>query len=312
MSILNFPTNATMSYQSMLKFLILSFALNIAICKQTISQTGPSEILDTVGYNGRQVLLMSNNKWMYLSDYDKNRSYDSLFKINWITNEIHAYGKERNNHSDEKKLNLLEHGTYVFPLDSFKYLRGFTGYHTGVDLKADKGTNVKAAFDGIVRYASYSQGGYGKLVIIRHYNGLETYYSHLSKILVTVNESVSAGTIIGLVGQTGRATTNHLHFETRFHDNPFRPSAIFNLDDKQLLQDSLLICYDLFNANSNVSNKSALAGGDGEGSVPYTIQKGDTLSKIAQQYNTSVSSLCELNNISSTAILKIGETIFVK
>ncbi len=105
--------------------------------------------------------------------------------------------------------------------------------HTGCDIKLNHGDTVRAAFSGIVRLAKvYS--GYGNMVVIRHYNGLETGYGHLSKILVDANQSVKAGDPIGLGGRTGRATTDHLHFETRFLLDPFNPEILIDFNNFQL------------------------------------------------------------------------------
>ncbi len=296
-------------FLSMLRLPVIITLIFLLVSYAGLAQNNRGEILDTIDFKGRPVVLLSNYQWKYLSDYKKYGGYDSVFNVNWITSGIHAYGSARKNIPHDEKLNLLEHGSFVFPLDSFKYLRGFTGYHTGVDLKANKGTPVKSAFDGIVRFTANTSDGYGKLVIIRHYNGLETYYAHLSKIMVATDDPVSAGTVIGLVGQTGHATTNHLHFETRFRDNPFSPSAIFNYENRQLQSDSLFIDAGLFAINS--THKSLVGKGNDELTI-YTIKKGDTLSKIALEYNTSVKSLCEANHITANAILKIGDNLYIK
>ena len=99
--------------------------------------------------------------------------------------------------------------------------------HTGVDLKTKANDEIRAAFDGEVVFSGpYS--GYGNLVRIRHDNGLETYYSHNSKNLVKTGEQVKAGQVIALTGQTGRASTPHLHFETRINGQPVNPNTYFD------------------------------------------------------------------------------------
>ena len=101
-------------------------------------------------------------------------------------------------------------------------------WHKGNDFAAPIGTSVKASWGGKVRYAEYNHGGYGKMIIIRHPNGLETAYAHLSKINVSVNEYVNAGEVIGAVGNTGHSTGPHLHYEVRLLDNPIDPKLIYN------------------------------------------------------------------------------------
>jgi murein DD-endopeptidase MepM/ murein hydrolase activator NlpD len=99
--------------------------------------------------------------------------------------------------------------------------------HTGVDLKTVNKDNILAAFDGEVVFSG-PFSGYGNLIRIRHDNGLETYYSHNSKNLVKVGEQVKAGQVIALTGQTGRASTPHLHFETRIGGQAVNPNRFFD------------------------------------------------------------------------------------
>jgi hypothetical protein len=283
----------------------------IIISSPTFAQNSFGDILDTIMINDKPALLFSNKRWAYLDDHNKCLSYDSLFSQNWETKEIHAYLNERNKPIHDKTINLLENNsTFVFPLDTFKYLRGFKGSHTGLDLKADFGDSIRAAFDGRVRFADNIRNGYGNLVIIRHFNGLETYYSHLSKILVQVDDVVSAGDVIGLVGQTGRATTHHLHFETRYRDKVFDPLKLLSLQEKNLLSDSLEICKRLFGQEIYSPNRETTVAG-GTDLVYHTVISGDTLYKISRLYSTSVDDLCKWNKISKTSTLRIGQKIKV-
>lgn len=87
-------------------------------------------------------------------------------------------------------------------------------YHAGIDIPDEAGAPIHAAADGVVLRSGWA-GGYGNLVSIRHADGLETRYGHLSRVLVQAGQFVRQGMVIGLVGQTGRATGNHLHFEVR-------------------------------------------------------------------------------------------------
>ncbi len=112
--------------------------------------------------------------------------------------------------------------------------------HAGVDLKLDKGDPVHAAFDGVVRMSRY-YAGYGNCVVIRHFNGIETLYGHLSERNVEVDQPVKAGDVIGLGGSTGRSTGNHLHFETRFQGRPFNPKQIIDFGSDQLASNTIMI-----------------------------------------------------------------------
>lgn len=109
--------------------------------------------------------------------------------------------------------------------------------HNGVDIKAYLGDTIYAAFDGRVRVVKYDASGYGKVIVVRHYNGLETVYGHLCSQLVKVNDEVMAGHPIGLAGNTGRSTGTHLHFETRFCGIPINPLEIFSFKYRDVTDD---------------------------------------------------------------------------
>lgn len=109
--------------------------------------------------------------------------------------------------------------------------------HNGVDIKAYQGDTIYAAFGGKVRVVKNDPNGYGNVIVIRHWNGLETVYGHLSKQIAKVNEHVEAGQPIGLAGNTGRSTGTHLHFETRFCGLPINPNEIFSFQYKDVTGD---------------------------------------------------------------------------
>jgi murein DD-endopeptidase MepM/ murein hydrolase activator NlpD len=126
--------------------------------------------------------------------------------------------------------------------------RRWNKMHKGIDIAHSGNDTVRASFSGRVRYAKYNTGGYGNLVIIRHYNGLETYYAHLSSIEVDINQEIEAGKFIGIIGSTGHSTGPHLHFECRFMGNAFDPELIFDftkgtLKDKIFILESKLFSY---------------------------------------------------------------------
>jgi hypothetical protein len=140
-------------------------------------------------------------------------------------------------------LQRLRNASYSFPLPGARLLSPFGGRrknHAGVDLKTFANDTVRAAFDGIVRM-SKDYAGYGNVVVIRHYNGLETVYSHNSRNLVKPGTRIRTGQAIALMGRTGRATTEHLHFETRINGRAFNPALIFDLKTEKL-QDNILMC----------------------------------------------------------------------
>lgn len=138
---------------------------------------------------------------------------------------------------DEINLRLVrDSGDFCFPVCNPKTSnygwRWHRGHH-GVDIGLNTGDPVRCAFAGVVRVAS-RMGGYGNCVVVRHPNGLETLYGHLSKINVQPNQSVAAGDVIGLGGSTGNSTGPHLHFECRFLYQTFDPEWILDFSNYSL------------------------------------------------------------------------------
>lgn len=174
--------------------------------------------------------------------------------------------------------------------------------HYGLDVKVYVGDTIRAAFTGKVRIVkNYGRRGYGKMILIRHDNGLETVYGHLSKQLVKENQLVRAGEVIGLGGNTGRSTGSHLHFETRFLGIPINPAFMFDFEKQDIVADTYT-----FHKHKSSSGQRQTASGEG---LFYKVKKGDTLSKIASRQGVSVSRLCKLNRISTRTILRPGQVL---
>jgi murein DD-endopeptidase MepM/ murein hydrolase activator NlpD len=177
---------------------------------------------------------------------------------------------------------------------------GFRRYrwHYGTDLKVFYGDPIVAAFDGIVRIVDYERYGYGRYVVLRHLNGLETLYGHMSKTELKVGDQVKAGDEIGLGGSTGRSTGTHLHFEIRYQGNAIDPSSIYDFAEDCLVEDVYAI---------TPSSFQYLA--DARKIRYHKIRRGDTLGHISLRYGVSVSRLCRLNGISRNTTLRIGRTL---
>lgn len=177
---------------------------------------------------------------------------------------------------------------------------GFRRYrwHYGTDLKVYHGDPIVAAFDGIVRIVDYERYGYGRYVVLRHLNGFETLYGHLSKAEVVVGDKVKAGELIGLGGSTGRSTGTHLHFEVRYQGNAIDPSSIYDFTADCLIDDTY-----------QVTPASFQYLADAKKIRYYRIRSGDTLGHISQRQGVSVSRLCRLNGISRQTILKVGRNL---
>ena len=292
---------------TLIKCLVLLFSICLSLTCH--AQKSYGAILDTMVVNNRKVVVFSNKRWAYIDDYSKSLAYDSIFNNNWQTKEIYAYCNEKNHTTEAKTIDLHENNSsFVFPLDSFKFGRGFNNNHTGLDLKAPLGDSIRTAFDGRIRFAGNMHNGYGNLVIIRHFNSLETYYSHLSKIMVDIDDDVKAGEVIGLIGQSGKATGYHLHFETRYLDKPFDPLRFISLQEKKIISDSLLICDSLFKTNNLYPASGEMMSLDTVLQF-HTVVKGDTLYKISVIYGTTIENLCQLNNISRNSVLHIGQEL---
>jgi murein DD-endopeptidase MepM/ murein hydrolase activator NlpD len=269
----------------------------------------------------------------------------------WNTEMPFTYANDINRLKDTIWLCSVDttHSRWCLPVEgaiisSFKY-RG-SRFHHGMDIDLDIGDPIKAAFDGVVRYAQYNKGGFGNCVIIRHYNGLETYYAHCSKLKVRPYERVTAGQVIGLGGCTGRCYGPHLHFEVRFYDNALDPAEIFDFEKKKLKDENLFVCPSMFNYHA-VSKKNILLeryfnnpemqnkieeefDDQMHGNPPdkepvivtnnyptanakyHKVRSGDTLSAIAKKYGTSVDKLCALNGLSRKSILRLGQKIRIK
>lgn len=146
---------------------------------------------------------------------------------------------------DDKDVLTIDLGQYgeeewCYPLEGSKVISPFGGSrrHSGVDIKTRPNDDIKAVFDGVVRF-SQPYYGYGNVIVIRHANGLETLYSHNSKNLVKVGDRVKAGDIIALTGRTGRATTEHCHFEVRVNGKIVNPGMLFDFQNRTLKTDLL-------------------------------------------------------------------------
>lgn len=201
--------------------------------------------------------------------------------------------------------------------------------HKGIDVKVYIGDTIRAAFSGKVRMVKYEARGYGKYVVIRHGNGLETIYGHMSKHLVAEDEIVEAGQPIGLGGNTGRSTGSHLHFETRLCGVALNPALMFDFKNQDVVGDYYMFYRDTYQKESIVANR--LRGVNGRGDIvsdedmelviaapeaTYTknvkfhkVKSGETLSSIARKRHTTVNAICKLNRIGKNIRLMPGQIL---
>ncbi len=203
--------------------------------------------------------------------------------------------------------------------------------HKGLDIKVYIGDTIRAAFSGKVRVVRYEGRGYGKYVVIRHNNGLETYYAHMSKQLVEEDQEVRAGDPIGLGGNTGRSTGSHLHFETRLCGVALNPALMFDFRNQDVVDDYYMFRKSTYQKESAIATRLRGAGGmsfssdeDGEEvelatAAPeasyqqesrfHKVKRGETLFSIAKKRGTSVSSIMKLNHLKKNAKLKAGQIL---
>lgn len=199
---------------------------------------------------------------------------------------------------------LIDLTGYCMPTENTK-VNDIFGYrprrrrvHYGLDIKVERGDTIRAAFDGKVRYCSYQRRGYGHYVVIRHPNGLETLYAHLTSKLVVENEVVRAGDPIGLGGNTGRSTGAHLHFETRLLGKALDPALFFDFPNQAVTGDTYLYT----KPKKKVYDPS-------DPDTYYKVRSGDSLSRIAARKGTSVKQLCKLNGITTQTTLRVGQVL---
>ena len=197
--------------------------------------------------------------------------------------------------------------------------------HKGLDVKVYIGDTIRAAFDGKVRIVRYEAGGYGNYVVIRHHNGLETIYGHMSKHLVAEDETVRAGDPIGLGGNTGRSTGSHLHFETRLCGVALNPALLFDFKNQDVTADNYMFRRDTYDRESlaatrlcgknddvaSATSKEPAVGDNVEvGEVRYhKVARGETLYSIAQKRGTTVDKICRLNHISKKQRVRPGQIL---
>ncbi len=292
----------------------------------TLTVLGPRTAIDTIHTSDKytDVILFDDQTWEYLTHPRPGIDSTSIYDRWWNTETLHAYiGYPKDSIPAEVDILLVDetHGFKV-PYQT-KVHSGFKWRHrrphTGVDLPLDTGDSVRVAFDGVVRLSSGSRtGGYGNLIVVRHSNGLETYYGHLSKRLVKPGEPVKAGEVIGLGGSTGRSTGPHLHFETRYKGQAFDPERLIDFERGALRDAMFTLKKDYFNIYSHYGQSDKQLA-DAKAQVAaakqaqyYKVRSGDTLGKIASRHGTTVSKLCKLNGISANKVIRPGQRLRVR
>jgi len=228
---------------------------------------------------------------------------DSLYRFIWTDARVNPYGNMFDSLVDDVHIPLQG-----FCLPSPGYVTSKFGWrryrmHRGTDVKVQIGDSIRAAWGGQVRIVGWDPRGYGYYVVVRHDNGLETIYGHLSRPIVDEYEKVFAGDVVGLGGNTGRSTGSHLHFEIRYLGNALDPETFIDFGTGKLRNEQEYV----------IAIKAIKAQRAAEAAMQWhKVKSGDTLSGIAKRYHTTVKKLCQLNKIKETSILQIGQKIRVR
>jgi murein DD-endopeptidase MepM/ murein hydrolase activator NlpD len=229
---------------------------------------------------------------------------DELYDGKWNNEYVKAYADVPL--PDSYSIDVSE---FIMPVEgrvTSQYGKRKRRFHYGTDIKLQIGDTVRAAFDGKVRITKFEKRGYGNFVVLRHPNGLETVYGHLSEFLVKEEETVTAGQAIALGGNTGRSTGSHLHFEFRFLGTAINPSEI--IDFEEFCTKDEIYVYE--KGKSELPSAKSKYAAQGKGKIKYyRIKKGDSLGSIARKSGVPVTKLCKLNKIKKSTTLKVGRSI---
>lgn len=313
---------------------ILFCLCSFSLMGQTVDVTEYSQniaLKDTTIVPTDSTMLVLNAAYPSISETYQIPAY-SLYDRYWDVQHLRSRALDIPFVNDHLMLLLVQDGNhnFVFPCTyneiTLPYGPTKRGdFHPGVDLAVDYQTLVKCCFDGVVRMAKV-YGDYGLLVVVRHYNGLETVYAHLDKICVKPGQMVNAGDIIGQAGKSGNVKECALHFETRFMNEPFDPAMMIDFDEENLLRNTLsltpedfrIVPIDATSASGNAPltstpNKTVLDF-DNNNAIGqyYVVKKGDSLYRIAQENHTSVERILQLNNLDNPDKITEGQKLRVK
>ena len=268
-----------------------------------------------------------------------DREYSGLPAEDLYADWENKYAHRATHLPDEFKIDLRD---FCMPTPSRVITSNFgprwRRQHKGLDIKVYVGDTIRSAFSGMVRMVKYEAAGYGKYIVIRHDNGLETIYGHLSKQLVKENQRVKAGDVIGLGGNTGRSFGSHLHFETRLCGVALNPAIMFDFRAQDVTGDFYVYRKSTYardaaeatrlrgvrgngsynpadvNSTATAANRNAdkASSKKAVASAPrkvHKVKKGETLYRIATKYGVSVEQLRKLNGLGKNANIREGQLV---
>ena len=291
----------------------------------------PVDTLD-IGDGYLQIILFDDYSWRYVKNSSK-MAEAAVFKDNWSETSINPYIDIALSELPYRSSICLVDSMSIFVCPHIGKVYSKFGYrrhrrHQGVDLPLPTGTPVNVAFDGRVRYSGYISG-YGNLVIVRHENGLETFYGHLSKRLVEPQQWVRAGDVIGLGGSTGRSTGPHLHFETRYKGYAFDPQWIIDFENGELRKNVFVLrrSYldpssryvpesieeedEIYATDEKIIEEEMRIEAERAAMKWHTVRSGETVSGIAHKYGKSLSAIKKLNPGLNIDRIRLGQKIRV-
>ncbi|MDR3327857.1 MAG: peptidoglycan DD-metalloendopeptidase family protein [Prevotellaceae bacterium] len=298
------PNNQNIASDSVKKY--IAYATTVT-CKKSLSGAVVEEANPIDAKKVQHSVKQDDNIVFFDESKDELEDYDvpsdKLYNFSWSSEFLNPYKVSINDLPDST---LVDCRNFVFPVNTGSITSPFGTrhgrFHYGTDIALHIGDTVKAAFDGTVRIVDYEPRGYGNYIVIRHNNGLESVYAHLSKSLVENNQTIKSGEIIGLGGTSGRSTGPHLHFELRFLGNAFNTDKIVDYDNHKIRYDTYFITKkETYRHKSDLERLKQLR--------YHRIGRGETLSTIARRYGTTVANLCQLNHLNKGTTLKIGRSI---
>ncbi|MBO5464924.1 MAG: peptidoglycan DD-metalloendopeptidase family protein [Alistipes sp.] len=304
------------------------------IVKRVPLESGPefnstdALVVDTIpsSSEGLSIVLYNDNTWRFVRNRNIDVLDETVFTSDWDTTKIQVYKTELKDLPISMVIDLVDSlKSYHYPHKgrvTSKYGPRRRRIHQGTDIDLETGEPIYATFDGRVRITTYVRYGYGNLVVIRHDNGLETYYAHLSEINVKPNQWVTAGQVIGKGGNTGRSTGSHLHYEIRYKGQTFDPERLIDFTTGTLRRETFLLKRTYFSPYSRFTQdfdeeiqseeEDKKIAAEAAAKKYHIVKRGDTLGRIAINNRTTVTKLCQLNGIKKTTVLQIGQRIRVR
>lgn len=321
--------------------ILLGLGMSLTASAQTTTYRVPAEHAQThrdmLAWQeqvGSQIRVQDTQAFIDDLFSDEEEPEFDIYTEGWDSQAVNPY-----NAADVPQTAEIDVSGYVMPhsgyvTSPYGYRRRFRRMHKGIDIKVYIGDTIRAAFDGRVRIVR-NQGrrkGYGKYIVIRHTNQLETVYGHLSEWLVEPDQYVKAGDPIALGGNTGRSTGPHLHFETRYMGYAINPAAIFDFANQTVHTDTYTFDKNTYTQACNfdpkanndyaaqwrqanpqpaqpAASRSGSKSSGSKGAATYTVRRGDSLGKIASRNGISLQRLCRLNGIKTSTKIHPGQRL---